>query len=214
MTGLLRYRFALLGHSQRYLPPALAYVAVLGVLYTDGNAPVPPESAVSAGAMTVFACWITVALLDLEDPVQQLITRSHARRPLLLTASAALAVLILCVPVAALSAGWAAVVHGGLAPDELWPAMLAHLACAFTGIAVGLPCSRMLVPRPGYSVALALAALAVVLLVRQVPLVNPMLRAMGNEEPFTGHTVTAVLLTSCLLVLSVAVTNVVTGRRA
>lgn len=214
MIALLRYRFALLGHSQRYLPPALVYVAALAAIYTDPTAPVPPEFAVSAGALVVFACWLTVAALDLEDPVQRLVTLSHARRPIALVTSSALAVLVACVPLALLSVGWAAWVHGGVPASALGAGLLAHLACALAGIGVALPCSRLLVSRLGFTVATALGALTLVLLVRQVPLVNPLLRAMGRDAEFTGQAVLAVALSASALAVSLAVTSAVAARRS
>ncbi|WP_216212423.1 hypothetical protein [Amycolatopsis aidingensis] len=213
MIALLRYQFALLGHSQRYLPAALLFLVVLGVLYKDPNAPVPPEFAVSAGALTVIGCWLTIALVDAEDPVQRLITLSHARgRPALLL-SLLVTVLLCCLVLTGCSLAWAGITHGGLPAGELGLGVLAHLACALSGIAVGLPCSRFLVPRIGYTVLLALALLAAVLLVRQVPLVNPMLRALAADD---GTRAEPVLLGLGAAVLALAVSTAAVGlvRRA
>ena len=76
---MIRYQLALLGHSQRYLPPVLLFLSLLAVLYNDRRAPVVPEYAVSAGGLFVVACWLTIALVETEDPVQRLITLAHAR---------------------------------------------------------------------------------------------------------------------------------------
>ncbi|PXY38571.1 hypothetical protein BA062_02205 [Prauserella flavalba] len=75
MIATTRYQLALLAHSQRYLPPLIAFLAVLGVLYTSRDAPVLPEFAVSGGALLVVTCWLTIALADVEDPAQRLVTR-------------------------------------------------------------------------------------------------------------------------------------------
>ncbi|GAB3497055.1 hypothetical protein [Amycolatopsis cihanbeyliensis] len=208
MIALLRYQFALLGHSQRYLPAGLLFLVVLGVLYKDPNAPVPPEFAVSAGGLTVIGCWLTIALVDVEDPVQRLITLSHARgRPALLLSVVA-TVLLCCLVLTGLALTWAGITHGGLTATELGFGVLAHLSCALLGIAVGLPCSRFLVPRIGYTVLLAMALLAVVLLVRQVPLVNPMLRALVADE---GAPAEPVLLGLGATVLTLVASTVAVG---
>ncbi|WP_020669045.1 hypothetical protein [Amycolatopsis nigrescens] len=190
MIAILRYQLALLGHSQRFLPPSLAYLLVLALLFNERDAPAEPEFAVSAGALTVFACWLTIALVDAEDPVQRLITLSHARRWPKLLGGTVLTVFGCCLVLTALTGLWSVLTHGGGTPGTLTVGALAHLACAGTGIAIGLPCSRLLIRRLGWTVLAALAALAVVVLVRWVPLVNPMLRSL--TEP--GSTVVPVLL--------------------
>lgn len=208
---MIRYQLALLGHSQRWLPPALAFLIVLAVLYTDPGAPVLPEFAVSAGALTVVACWLTIALVDAEDPVQRLITLTHARRQTRLLAGIVLAVLGCCAALAVVSLAFGTLRHKG-APE--WGALglgaLAHLAAGSTGVAIGLPCSRLLVTRRGYTVLLALALLGLVVLVRWIPLVNPMLRAMSEpgspaSAVFLGLLVSVVVLASSATAVRFAV---------
>ncbi|WAL65564.1 hypothetical protein ORV05_32565 [Amycolatopsis cynarae] len=206
---MIRYQLALLGHSQRYLPPVLAFLLVMGVLYTDRGAPQIPQYAVSCGALTVIACWLAIALVDTEDPVQRLITLTHAG-PVRLVGGAAASVLICCGGLAAVSLVWSAIAFGGFAPAALGIGALAHLAAALTGITVGLSCSRLLVPRIGYTVLVALAALMAVFLLHWLPLINPMLRAMSNTMSPGGSLLGPVLtgLGCSLAALAIAVTAV------
>ncbi|MFF5989656.1 hypothetical protein [Prauserella flavalba] len=208
MIATTRYQLALLAHSQRYLPPLIAFLAVLGVLYTSRDAPVLPEFAVSGGALLVVTCWLTIALADVEDPAQRLVTLSHTRGPWVLVAAFGLATLACSAVLTVVSLLWATLVHGGVPAAELGLGALAHAACAFTGLAVGLPCSRLLVPRIGYTVVSALLLLAVVLLVRWVPLVNPMLRALAGEQPSAGGVVTALMTTAVALAVSATAVSV------
>ena len=62
--AVARYNLALLGHSQRYLPASILLLGVLGMQYTERKAPVLPEFSVSAGALLVVSCWLTIALID------------------------------------------------------------------------------------------------------------------------------------------------------
>ncbi|MEU6641449.1 hypothetical protein ABZ863_02760 [Saccharomonospora sp. NPDC046836] len=212
MIATTRYELALLLHSQRYLPALIAFLGTLAVLYTSPGAPVLPEFAISAGALVVVTTWLTIALADAEDPVQRLITVSRAGGPLVALGGLVLAVLTCAVALTAVSLLWAALVHGGIATAELGWGALAHLVAACTGAAIGLPCSRLVVPRVGYTVIAALLALAVVLLVRWVPLVNPMLRALaGDTAPGTLALVSAALSVGALAVSGIA--TVVAGRR-
>ncbi|TNC27305.1 hypothetical protein [Amycolatopsis alkalitolerans] len=203
---MIRYQLALLGHSQRWLPPSFAFVVVLAILYPDAGAPVMPEFAVSAGALTVVACWLTIALIDAEDPVQRLITRVHARGLSRLFGGVVVAVLACCAALTVVSLTWSSMRHGGEPAGDLEFGVLAHLAGACTGLAIGLPCSRLLLPRIGYTVLTALAALVVVLLVRWIPLLNPLLRAMSSDTPAAGPMVLSVV--SSVLVLAVSATGV------
>ncbi|MBK1784519.1 hypothetical protein [Prauserella cavernicola] len=212
MIATTRYQLALLAHSQRYLPPLIVFLAVLGVLYTSREAPVLPEFAVSGGALVVVTCWLAIALADVEDPVQRLVTLSHTGRRTVLLAGLGLAILVCGTALAGVSMLWATLVHGGIAATELGWGALAHAACAFTGLAVGLPCSRLLVPRAGYTVVAALLALAVVLVVRWVPLVNPMLRQLAGEHAPAAPVLTALAASAVALVVSATATTLASAR--
>ncbi|NYI88413.1 tetrahydromethanopterin S-methyltransferase subunit F [Amycolatopsis endophytica] len=178
---MIRYQLALLAHSQRYLPPLLAYVILLSVLYSDAGSEARPLFGVSAGALTVVACWLTIALVDAEDPVQRLITQVHAGRLSTVLSGIVAAVVVCCAALMVVPLVWAALVHSGFSTDVLVDGLIAHVACVAAGVAIGLPCSRLLLPRIGYTVLAALALLGVVLLAKWVPVVNPMLRALLNH---------------------------------
>jgi hypothetical protein len=91
-----------------------------------------------------------------------------------------LAVLSCAVALTAASEIWSVVEHRHAVGAQLGIGALAHLAGASLGIAIGLPCSRLLVNRVGWTVIAAVPALAAVLLVRWIPVVNPMLSAMTS----------------------------------
>lgn len=55
MLATSRYYFAQLGESQRYLPPVIAYVALLAILYTEPTDALHVEYAVSVAAMVAAA---------------------------------------------------------------------------------------------------------------------------------------------------------------
>ncbi|TVT60556.1 hypothetical protein FNH05_04070 [Amycolatopsis rhizosphaerae] len=210
---MIRYQLALLGHSQRYLPPVLAFLLVMGVLYTDRGAPQIPQYAVSCGALTVIACWLAIALVDTEDPVQRLITLTHAG-PVRLVGGVAASVLICCAGLTVVSLVWSAIVFRGFAPAALGVGALAHLTAALTGISVGLSCSRLIVPRIGYTVLVALAALMAVFLLRWLPLINPMLRAMSGTGPVLGTVLTGLACSLITAIIAVTVVTALLRRRA
>lgn len=213
MIAGTRYYLALLFASQRYLPPVLAFLALLAVLYTSADAPVAPEFAVSAGGLVVVACWLTVAVVAVEDPVQRLVTAAQARSRVIPIAGVVATVFVVGAGCAAVSTLWAVVLHGGLGGTDLASGAGAHLAAACTGVAIGLPCSGLVVRRLGVTVVSALAALAVVFLVRWVPLVNPMLRALTSDRDADGTVLVAVGASVGVLVLSALGTAAAHRRR-
>jgi hypothetical protein len=214
MIAVTRYNLALLGHSQRYIPATGAYLFVHAVQYGDQRAPLLPEFSISSGALLVVTCWLTVALLDVEDPVQRLITLSHARRPWPVLAGAVLTVLTCAFGLTLVTEISALVVHQHGTARELGFGALAHLACACAGIAIGLPCSRLLIGRVGWSVLAAILGLVPVLLAPWIPLVHPMLRAMAAGADTGGPVLLGVLASALTLAVSTVAVGVVVRRRS
>jgi hypothetical protein len=213
VLALTRYHLALLGHSQRYLPALLAYLALCVILYADPHSPPLPLFGVSAGGLLVVSCWLTIALLDIEDPVQRLVTLSHARRWRRLITGAVLTVLGCSLVLTVITEVWSALKSFKIQPSALGVGLLAHLACALLGIAIALPCSRLLVHRVGWTVLAAVLALFVVLLAK-IPLVHPLLHALTDEEPVGGPLVLAVVTSVVALGVSFFVVAKLVQRRS
>ncbi|WP_439385233.1 hypothetical protein [Amycolatopsis lexingtonensis] len=213
MLAVTRYYFVLLGHSQRYLPALLAYLALCVILYADPNSPPLPLFGVSAGGLLVVSCWLTIALLDIEDPVQRLVTLSHARRWRRLVTGAILAVLACSLVLTVITEVWSALKSFKVQPSALGIGLLAHLACALLGIAIALPCSRLLVSRIGWTVLAAVITLTVVLLAK-IPLVHPLLHALTDEEPVAGPLALALGTSVALLAVSFFAVSALVRRRS
>ncbi|MEU0790385.1 hypothetical protein ABZ342_09965 [Amycolatopsis sp. NPDC005961] len=213
MLALTRYYLALLGHSQRYLPALLAYLALCVILYADPHSPPLPLFGVSAGGLLVVACWLTIALLDIEDPVQRLVTLSHARQWRRMITGAIFTVLIFSVVLTVITEAWSALKSLKVQPSALGIGLLAHLACALLGIAIALPCSRLLVQRVGWTVLAAVVTLIVVLLAK-IPLVHPLLHALTDEEPVAGPLVLAVVTSVVVLAASFLGVSKLVQRRS
>jgi hypothetical protein len=214
VLAVTRYQLALLGHSQRYAPAAGLYFVIMAIQYGDPRSPIMPEFSFSAGALLVAACWVTIAMLDVEDPVQRLITVSHARRWWPILAGTVLAVLACALATTLVSEAWAMLIHHDLDLPTLGRGLLAHLVCALIGIAIGLPCSKLLVPRVGWTLLLAAVALCVVLLANWLPLANPLLRAMAQDDALTGRLVVSGVSSVVLLAASALAVGVALHRRA
>lgn len=188
MTALVRYYLALTVHAQRYLAPLLLHATVLTVFTVNDTGPLVGSYVVVAGSLLLVACWLTVTIVNLEDPARRAVT--------LVTAGGAGRVLAAEV-VLVLLAGAALIVVGTVFPvlsgrHEVTVAALAvgvaaQATTAGTGVAVGLICSRLVVPRPGWSLVLALVVVVAIPLAPGLPPVNPMLRLMSGARAPAGQ---------------------------
>ncbi|MET8993711.1 hypothetical protein [Amycolatopsis sp. NPDC004169] len=213
MLAMTRYYLVLLGHSQRYLPALLAYLALCVILYADPHSPPLPLFGISAGGLLVVSCWLTIALLDIEDPVQRLVTLSHARHWHRMITGAVLTVLACSLVLTAITEVWSALKALKVQPAALGIGFLAHLACALLGIAIALPCSRLLVNRVGWTVLAAVITLVVVLLAK-IPLVHPLLHALTDDEPVGGPLALALLTAAAMLAVSFFAVSALVRRRS
>ena len=100
---------------------------------------------------------------------------------------------------------------------DLIAVVLAQLTAVCAGTAIGLVCSRLVVPRPGYSLLLALLVVIALPIVPGLPPINPMLTLLQRESPppgrlgsLTGYLGIAVLL----LAACTAATRSVAVRRS
>lgn len=80
MSALFRYTLSTMLHSQRYLPPVVLFVAALAVGTTNGSGRLAPAYALASGALFLCSTWLTVVLINIEDPVHRAITTVHAGR--------------------------------------------------------------------------------------------------------------------------------------
>ncbi|MFG3552697.1 hypothetical protein ACGF7V_35770, partial [Streptomyces sp. NPDC047725] len=121
MIALIRYTFATVLHTQRYLAPLLLFMGLMGVLTVNGSGPLPPAYASSAGALFVCSTWLTIALMSLDDPPQRAIV-------VITVGGRSLTVLLAAIGTALLRShliwlGKLSAVAGiveRLVPDELW----------------------------------------------------------------------------------------------
>lgn len=207
MIALVRYQFAELGHSQRYLPPVLVHLGVLAVLSRANPGPVLPGYAVTAASSLLVSGWLIIALAGISGPEQRAVVAAHARSFTRVLISMVLTVLACSAGLAVLAVGWGAVTHGAhVPPGTLALGVLVHLICSAFGIAVALPCSPLVIPRIGYTLVAAVVLLTVALLAKWVPLAFPLLFALGTDTAPPAVLAQAALTAVLLLVLTTAFT--------
>ncbi|RJQ82042.1 hypothetical protein D5S17_03740 [Pseudonocardiaceae bacterium YIM PH 21723] len=213
MIALIRYGVATFLHSQRYLAPVVLFLGALAIAALNDGGPLLPLYAVISGALFVATSWITVAQLNAEDPVHRAVTIVHAGRSVKVLLAG------VCV---ALLAGFGLVLvgllgpllmgHHKVSPADLLLGLAALSTATFTGTAVGLICSRLVIRRPGYSFAVALVGVLSLLLVKGIPPVNAMIRGLSEGLPdiagLLGYlALSAVLLVTAAVLAQAAVTS-------
>ncbi|CAM5468047.1 hypothetical protein STENM223S_05077 [Streptomyces tendae] len=218
MIALVRYLSTVLLLSQRYLAPLLLFIGLVAVLTSSDAGPLTATYASVAGAMLPCSVWLTMALIGLEDQAHRSIvvvsTGSHLRVLLATVETAAVWCLLLT------AAGLVLPLMSGTRtprPADLALGTEAQLTCAFTGIAIGLVCSRLVFRRQGYALVLALGLLLAALLGKGVSPVNIMLTHLQNASDSTDALVpTGVLLAVAagFSVVGAAVTHAITLRKA
>ncbi|MFC8765545.1 ABC transporter [Streptomyces sp. NPDC057193] len=154
MTALLRYQTGLLLRSQRWLAPLLLYAAFVGVGVDPGE-PVLGALGFAAAALLPVTAWSVRICLTQEPPaarsaVAAAAGRDRAHLAALLTGTA-LPALVGAVAVLAVTALCNR--RGITALAATTTGLLATLACALTGAAVGALSSRPFVPAAGWSLA-------------------------------------------------------------
>ncbi|MBM2619145.1 hypothetical protein JIG36_26695 [Actinoplanes sp. LDG1-06] len=168
MSALIRMRLAGFLRGGRILPPAIAVLVVLGVIYGGGASPAAVAYGYSAAALFPVLAWQTKLLLDTEPDVQRRLARvavgprSEAAAGLL---AAALLALVVCT--LAMVTPW--LFHGIDTTKAVGSGtalgVLAHLLAVPPAVAVGALASRAVTRgvRNGVAVLVTAAVLVVVL---------------------------------------------------
>jgi hypothetical protein len=198
---VIRYLLADLAKSQRWLPPMFVYFAMIGSLYGgDPGTPRPPYG-VSEMVLFPLAAWLTVVVVNNEDPVQRHVTMAAVggwRRMLAGLVAAAsvingvLVLLATFVP--------ALIHHHPYALSDIALGLAAHVISAVTGIGLGVLCARPMIPTTGWSL-LAIVAVSLVLLVvaNRLPPVGAMAHLLFDNAPVSALAVAVQVATAVVI---------------
>jgi hypothetical protein len=217
MISLVRYMCTVLLLSQRYLAPLLLFVGLAAVLTSSDAGPLAATYSAVAASMLLCSTWLTMALIGLEDPPHRsiVVVSAGGHLRVLLGSVATAAAWCLLLTVAGLGLPLLFGTHTvGLA--DLALGTEAQLISAFTGMAVGLVCSRLVFRRQGYALVVALVLLLAVMLGKGVSPVNVMLTDLqhtSNSADVLGSTSVLVAAAALLLAVGTAVTHAITVKK-
>ncbi|GAA1670321.1 hypothetical protein GCM10009745_11000 [Kribbella yunnanensis] len=203
MSALYRFLLTSVLLSQRYLPPTLIFLAALAVGTTSDNGPLQSAYAFCVLAMLVCTTWLTVSIVNHEDPTQRRITLVMIGSSAKVLAVTVAVILTWCVPLIVIGicyplvTGKHVVTAGILAVG-----VVAHLTAALVGIAIGLLCSRLVIPRIGVAMLTAAAAILAVLLIRWISPIRALMSVLSDRERSPAESAVPLTL---LAVLSAAI---------
>lgn len=215
MIALVRYNLAVLLHSQRFLPPLMLFVGVSAMFSRgSGTEPVVPTYGTVAGVLFVCATWLTVLLVNAEDPARRAVTVVNAGRSLSVLVATVVTALAVCLLVA-VAVLFVPLVLGGhaLTWDDFLVGFLAQVTTASSGVAVGLVGSRLVIRRTGHALLIAVALVAIFVLTKGLPPVNPAIRMLTSDQESLVAGVVYAVAGVGLLVVSTAFTQFMAVRR-
>ena len=183
MIALVRYVGRDMLRSQRSVAPLLGFAAIDAIIGAQAGS-VLPSYAIGAAALLFIATWLTVVIINNEDPIQLTITEVCAGSQAKVRLSKLLVSLLLAVAIGIL---------GMIAPtiladsrttiQEVTAGICAQVITAVMGVTFGAICSRPIVRRRSWSVLLGvLLGLATVLIPHGPP--TRQILVLFNE---TGH---------------------------
>jgi hypothetical protein len=217
VTALYRYLMAGVLLSQRYLPPTLIFLAAMAVGTTSDNGPLQSSYAFCVLAMLVCTTWLTVSIVNHEDPTQHKITLVMIGSSLRVLAITVTVVLTWCVPLLAVGIVYPIVTGKHVfTTGDLVVGAAAQLGAAMIGIAIGLLCSRLVIPRIGIAMLTAAAAILAVLLLRWISPIRPLMTLLSDGRSPGATAVPLTLLTGlagAILIAALFATSALADRR-
>ena len=183
MIALVRYVGRDTLRSQRWVAPLLCFGAIDAITGAQSGSDLP-SYAVGAAALLFITTWLTVVIVNNEDPIQQSITEVCAGSQTKVRVSKLGVSLLIAVPLGVL---------GMIAPTvtstsrttltEIIAGVCAQIITAVMGVTFGALCSRPIIRRKSWSVLLGvLLGMATVLIPHGPP--TRQLLVLFNE---TGH---------------------------
>ncbi len=221
MKALLRYQTALLLRSQRWLPPLLLYGVITGIGIQSGQ-PLLDSLGFSAGAILPVSAWLVRVCATGEPPAARAITQAAAgpaRVQLACITTAFSASLVFgaagTLAVAAISSPYT---DDHTLPVPTAPAvtagLLATIACALLGTAVGALCNPPVLRRPGWPIPVTALAALLVLVASGSP-ANAAVSGLvsGSHTGAVHPPVLPLLLTAAICALATALGCRLAARR-
>jgi hypothetical protein len=214
MIGLVRYLGSDLLRSQRFLLPMLLYVILLAPLLNGDPGPPPRLWTITALLLCPVSCWLAVTVANTEDPTQRQVTIAAAGGPTRVAVGVLITCLLADAVLVAIAMCWPMLTTAYAFPTPAVTAgVLAHLAVAGTGTAVGLLCAQPVLHSVGWSAVAGGGATLVAVTQSWLPPVGLTLRSLNDSPAPTVTLAVQAGLGLALSAVATALTIVVHNRR-
>ena len=201
MRALFRYVWTDTLRSQRWVAPMLTFGAAVAIVSAQTGS-VLPTYAISAAVLLFIATWMSVVVVNNEDPIQQSITTVCAASPFRVRLSKLLVAFCIASVLGLIGMiGPPLASTSGVTGVELLVGAAAQLLTALTGTALGALCSRPLISRRAWSVLIGAAVCLVTVIVPHCPPTRQIL-VLFNETGSVALGLPVLLITVETVVLS------------
>jgi hypothetical protein len=190
VTALVRYVAADALRAERWAAPVLLFLAATASFNAGGGSALSCYSFTAAVLLPV-ALWLTVAVGNSEDPVQEAVTAVAAGSAVRVRLAKLLTAALLGAVLAVVALVWAPLAGNPASPGAVLAGAVAHGITLAAGVAFGALLSRPVVTRLSH-VVLGATALLLLELAVPVPPLRPLLTLFGAEHP--GHLALPLLL--------------------
>jgi hypothetical protein len=183
MIALVRYVGRDTFRSQRWVAPLLCFGAIDAIIGAQTGSALP-SYAIGAAALLFITTWLTVVIINNEDPIQQSITEVCAGSQTKVRVSKLVVSLLIAVALGVLGMIAPTILSSSATTiKEVIAGITAQVMTAVMGVAFGAICSRPIIRRRSWSVLLGvLLGMATVLIPHGPP--TRQLLVLFNE---TGH---------------------------
>jgi hypothetical protein len=183
MIALVRYVSRETLRSQRWVAPILCFAAIDAIIGTQTGS-VLPSYAICAAVLLFITTWLTVVVINSEDPIQQSITEVCAGCQTKVRVSKLAVSLLIAVILGVLGMVAPTIISNSpTTGEEVIAGICAQIITALMGVTFGAICSRPIIRRRSWSVLLGvLLGIATVLIPHGPP--TRQLLVLFNE---TGH---------------------------
>jgi hypothetical protein len=210
MTAVVRYLFADVLRTQRWVAPLLTYLVALMIIGPP-TGPVLPTYAMAAAALVPVGMWITVVVFHSEEPAQAAITMSITGGFHRVWPAKVLTALLSTLVLGYTSLIWLTVTNNQYA--NVGVGFVDYTMTAFAGVAFGTLISRPILTKISWTALLGVGICLAQLLIRQAPPVNAMIDLYADDTPGAGAVLLIALETVVLSAVVIGVAHTLARRR-
>lgn len=201
--ALLRYLAADAMGSQRWVPPAVLFL-VATVAGTAAGGTALGCYGFSATVLLPVALWLSVTVVNSEDPIQAAVTVVTVGSSLVVQLGKLAVAYLGCLVLMVLGVGWPLITGHPARGVDLAAGVAGHLLTALAGVALGSVLSRPVLRTPTWVVLGGVAAVLAELLVPGLPPTRAVAVLFAQQAPSGSQLMRSSLPTAAETVLGAA----------